>query len=128
MTIAEGCLFASVMLYLLTIAVAKANGGKIFDNAKPRDPQFYASGLRARLLGAQQNGIESVPFFGLAVILAEFRGVHQGLVDGLALAFVLIRLAYVAAYAFDHPTLRSATWGLGLAVNMAIFFSPLITR
>ena len=38
MTIAEWCVFASVMLYLLTIAPIKWLGFRQFDNANPRDP------------------------------------------------------------------------------------------
>ena len=73
MTIAEWCIFASVMLYLLTIAPIKWLGFRQFDNANPRDPAFYENPLRARALGAHLNGIETFPFFAAAVLLAEFR-------------------------------------------------------
>jgi uncharacterized MAPEG superfamily protein len=51
MTIAEYCLFAAVIIYLLTIAPAKAIGFRQFDNSKPRDPAFYSLPLRARMAG-----------------------------------------------------------------------------
>ena len=73
MTIAELCIFASVMLYLLTIAPVKwisVDGAGRYDNARPRDPAFYAGGIRERALGAHQNGIEAFPFFAAAVLLA----------------------------------------------------------
>ena len=42
MTIAEWCVFATLMLYLLTIVGAKWTGGRAYDNANPRNPDFYA--------------------------------------------------------------------------------------
>src|SRR3954454_8753975 len=73
MTIAEWCVFASVMLYLLSIAPIKSLGLRQFDHANPPDTAFYDSPLRARAWGAHQNGIEAFPFFAAAVLLAEFR-------------------------------------------------------
>jgi uncharacterized MAPEG superfamily protein len=100
MTVAEWCIFGALMLYLLTIASVKWIGFRRFDNARPRDPAFYSDPLRSRALGAHQNGIESFPFFAVAVLLAEYRG--------------------------DRPTLRSILWSTGFAINLAIFFMPLI--
>ena len=125
MTIAEFCLPAAVLLALLPIGWAKAIGRRSFDNARPREASFYASGIRARLHGAHLNGIEAFPFFAAAVIVAEFRGAGQEWIDALAVAFVLCRLLYICAYAADRATLRSVLWAAGLAVNAAIFFLPL---
>ena len=86
MTIAEWMIFAAVLIYLLTIAPFKPLGYRDFDNAKPRDPEFYKDPLRARAWGAHLNGIETFPFFAAAVLLAEFRVVPQHLIDLLAVA------------------------------------------
>jgi uncharacterized MAPEG superfamily protein len=126
MTVAEWCVFGTLMLYLLTIASVKWIGFRRFDNAKPRDPAFYADPLRARALGAHQNGIEAFPFFAVAVLLAEFRAGPQRLIDELAILFLIVRIAYVFTYLGDRPTLRSILWSLGFAINLAIFFMPLI--
>jgi len=125
MTIAELCLPGAVLLYILTIGLAKASGRKGFDNADPRDPAFYASGFRKRALGAQNNGIETFPLFAAAVLLAEMRHAPQGLIDGLAAGFIAVRIGYVAAYLSDRPTLRSTLWTMGFALTLAIFFAPL---
>ena len=124
MTIAEWCVFATLMLYLLTIVSAKWAGGQAFDNARPRDPEFYRDPIRARALGAHQNGIEAFPFFAIAVLLAEFRLGPQRLIDELAVLFVIVRIAYVLTYLGNRPTLRSILWSLGFAINIAIFFMP----
>ena len=126
MTIAEWCVFGTLMLYLLTIASVKWAGHRRFDNAKPRDPDFYDDPIRARALGAHQNGIEAFPFFAFAVLLAEFRVGPLRLIDELAVLFLIVRIAYVLTYIGNRPTLRSILWSLGFAINIAIFFLPAI--
>jgi uncharacterized MAPEG superfamily protein len=124
MTIAEWCVFAIVMLYLLSIAPIKWLRVRRFDNSKPRDPAFYEDPIAARALGAHQNGIEAFPFFAAAILLAEFRACPQRLIDELAVLFAIVRVAYVFTYLGDRPTLRSILWSLGFAINIAIFFMP----
>jgi uncharacterized MAPEG superfamily protein len=126
MTIAEWCVFASVMLYLLTIAPIKWIGFRKFDNANPRDPEFYDDPIRARAWAAHLNGIEAFPFFAAAVLLAEFRNAPQNLVNELAVLFLIVRIAYVFTYLGDRPTLRSILWSIGFAINVGIFFLPMI--
>ncbi len=128
MTIAEWCVFAAVILYLLTIAPFKAANRSRFDNAKPRDPAFFEEPLRARALGAHLNGIESFPFFAAAVLLAEFRACPQNLVNELAVLFLIVRIAYVLTYLGNRPTLRSILWNIGFIINVAIFFLPALRR
>lgn len=124
MTIAEWMIFAALLLYLLTIAPFKPLGHKTFDNANPRDPKFYEPPLRRRALGAHLNGIETFPFFAAAVLLAEFRACPQQEIDLLAIGFVIVRVAYVAAYLGNRPTTRTLLWNFGFAINTAIFFMP----
>jgi uncharacterized MAPEG superfamily protein len=124
MTIAEWCIFASLMLYLLCIAAVRWLRFGHFENAKPRDPAFYDDPIAARALGAHQNGIEAFPFFAAAVLLAEFRACPQNLINELAMLFVIVRIAYVFTYIGNRPTLRTILWGIGLAINIAIFFMP----
>ncbi len=126
MTVAEYCVFGTLLLYLLTILGAKWAGGRTFNNARPRDPDFYGDPIRARALGAHQNGIEAFPFFAVAVLLAEFRLGPQRLIDELAVLFVIVRIAYVFTYLGNRPTLRSILWSIGFAINIAIFFMPAI--
>ena len=126
MTVAEWCVFGTLMLYLLTIVAAKWVGGRQFDNANPRDPDFYRDPIRARALGAHQNGIEAFPFFAVAVLLAEFRLGPLRLIDELAVLFLIVRIAYVFTYLGNRPTLRSILWSLGFAINVAIFFLPAV--
>jgi uncharacterized MAPEG superfamily protein len=128
MTLAELCIFAALLLYIVTIASIKWIRHRGFDNSKPRDPAFYQDAIAARVLGAHQNGIETFPFFAIAVLLAEFRDSPQRLIDELALLFVIVRIAYVLTYVGNRPTLRSILWTIGFAINVAIFFMPALKR
>ncbi len=124
MKLAEWMVFGAVLLFLLTVAPVKAIRHKTFDNSNPRDPSFYKPGISARALGAHINGIETFPFFAVAVLLAEFRGAPQHLVDVLAVAFVAVRVAFILAYLANWPTTRTLLWNLGFLVNTAIFLMP----
>jgi uncharacterized MAPEG superfamily protein len=126
MTVAEWCVFGAVLLYLLTLSAGKLSDIRRFDNANPRDPAFFQDPLRARALGAHQNGIETFPFFAFAVLLAEFRLGSLRLIDELAVLFLIVRIAYVLTYVGNRPTLRSILWNIGFAINVAIFFLPAI--
>ena len=128
MTVAEWCIFASLMLALLSIASVKWFRFGRFDNSKPRDPAFYEDPIATRALGAHQNGIEAFPFFAAAVLLAEFRACPQNLINELAILFVIVRIAYVFTYIGNRQTLRSILWSIGFAINIAIFFLPALRR
>ena len=123
LTLADLSILGAVIAYMLPIAVAKYGALKAFDNAKPRDPEFFKDPFRARALGAHLNGLEGFAFFAAAVIIAQMRGASQPLVDGLAFAYLGLRLAYVALYLAGQSSLRSLTWALALAVNIAILLS-----
>jgi uncharacterized MAPEG superfamily protein len=128
MTVAEWCIFATLMLYLLSIASVKWIRFRRFDNSRPRDPVFYEDPIAARALGAHQNGIEAFPFFAVAILLAEFRDCPQNWINELAILFVIVRIAYVFTYLGNRPTLRSIMWSIGFAINVAIFFMPALRR
>jgi uncharacterized MAPEG superfamily protein len=123
-TIADLCILAAVVLTILSIMPAKLDGRRTFDNANPRDPNFYTPGLRARSQGAHQNGFEAFPLFAAAVILAEMRAVPQSVVNALAVAFIVARVIYVLLYLSNLPTARSVVWSAGFLCVVAIFLSP----
>jgi uncharacterized MAPEG superfamily protein len=52
------------------------------------------------------------------------RAVPQGIVNTLAVTFILIRIVYVLLYLTNRPTPRSIVWSAGLLCNLAIFFAP----
>ena len=127
MTVAEFCVFGTVVLYLLTIVPVKWTGVSPISTMPGRaTPLSTKTPIRARALGAHLNGIEAFPFFAAAVLLAEFRLGPLHLIDELAVLFLIVRIAYVFTYLGNRPPCASILWSIGFTINVAIFFLPLI--
>ncbi len=92
-----------------------------YDNHHPRAWLADQTGWRARANAAQANGFEQLPFFVAGVLIAQQFGGPQRLIDLLALGYVILRLAYIAAYVGDRSKLRSFVWTLAFVVNIALF-------
>lgn len=126
MTIANWSVLAAAVLPVLTVGMAKAStrgmsrreGG--YDNHNPRQWEAKVEGWKQRAVAAQNNGFEALPLFAAAVLMAQQAHADQGKIDTLALAFVAIRLVYVAVYLKDWATIRSLVWACGLGVCVAL--------
>ena len=121
MTIAYWCVLAAGLMPYLFTAIAKATGGR-FDNRTPREWQSRLQGMPARAHAAHLNAFEAFPLFAVAVIIAQLRDASQDRIDQLAIAFVLLRLAFGFIYMAGFPRLRSAVWALAFACAIALFF------
>jgi uncharacterized MAPEG superfamily protein len=120
MTFAFWTILAAGLLPTICAGIAKA-GGKGFDNAAPRVWLERQTGWRLRADWAQRNHLEVFPLFAAAVIVAAITHAPQSWADALAVAFVLIRIAYSAAYILDRPNLRSLLWSCGLLCVIGLF-------
>lgn len=127
MTIANWCVVAACLLPIATIGIAKASRSKLprkeggYDNHAPRAWAAKLQGWQGRAVAAQDNGFEALPLFIAAVILAQQAQGSQTTIDGLAMGFIAIRLAYIALYLMDYPLFRSVVWFLGIVVCIALF-------
>ena len=129
LTLAHVCLLVAALLPIVCAGIAKAGmfgrppskGG--YDNADPRAWLARQTGYRARANAAQANSFEALPLFVAAVLVAHQTQARQGLVDVLAVAFVLLRIGYIAAYVADRNILRSLVWVAALLVCVALLFS-----
>ena len=125
------CLLLACLLPIVAAGVAKwgsftrhpSEGG--YDNRDPRAWLGRQTGRRARANAAQANSFESLPVFIAAVLAAQQQQVAQGVIDTLAVAFVLLRVAYLALYVADRATERTMVWISALAVCVALFLAPL---
>ncbi|WP_442597067.1 MAPEG family protein [Parapusillimonas sp. JC17] len=115
-------MLCAAFLPLVATVAAKA-GGKGFDNEAPRAWLSAQEGWRARANAAQANLFEGLPFFYAAVLLALFKEADLSWLAGLMLAWVLVRLAYIALYIAGYGVLRTVAWALALALNVAILFA-----
>ncbi|MGE0072356.1 MAG: MAPEG family protein [Thiomonas sp.] len=96
-----------------------------YDNHEPRlwlerqtDPR------RRRANAAQANSFEALPFLFAAALFALSLKAPLALIDGLLIAWLLLRAAYLWCYINDKATLRSLLWSVALLVNIALLFAP----
>lgn len=129
MNLAHLCMVAAGLLPIVCAGIAKAGrfgmsparGG--YDNADPRAWLARQQGYRARANAAQANSFEALPLFLAGVLVAQQTGARPAVVDALALAFVLLRVLYIACYLADHHLLRSTVWTAALGTSIALFFA-----
>lgn len=129
LTLAHVCILVACLLPIVCAGIAKAGmfskspsqGG--YDNRDPRAWLARQSGYRARANAAQANSFEALPLFIGAVLVAHQTQARQPLVDGLAVAFVVLRLVYIWAYVADRNLLRSTVWFLAVGASVALLFS-----
>ena len=128
MTTADACILVACLLPIACAGIAKSRGfGKRrrdggFDNHQPRAWLASLQGWQARAHAAQLNSFEALPIFIAGVLIAQRLAASQATVDGLAIAFVLLRVGYVGAYLADRASLRSLLWVLALGCSVALFF------
>lgn len=128
-TLAYWCVL--VMALMPVVCAGMAKSGKMgtprreggYDNDNPRNWLSLQTDWRARANNAQANTFEALPFFFAAVIIAHQLQAPQWRIDLLALAFVALRIAYVAAYVKNQANLRSAVWVIALLVNVGLLFA-----
>jgi uncharacterized MAPEG superfamily protein len=129
LTLAHVCLLLAWLLPIVCAGIAKAGrfgvprsqGG--YDNHDPRAWLAMQTGYRARANAAQANSFEALPLFVGAVLVAHQTQAAQGLVNGLALAFVALRAVYIALYLADRHAARSVVWLLGVLCCVALLFA-----
>ena len=116
-------LIAGLMPYLWT-AVAKVAGPR-YDNRDVRGWQARLTGLPHRATAAHLNSFEVFPLFAVAVLAAYLAGADAQRTMLLAIAFVVLRLAYGVVYLLDIATMRSVVWFAALGCSVAIFVGAL---
>ena len=78
-------------------------------------------GWKQRAIAAHLNGFEALPLFIAAVVFAQISNTDPARVDLLAMAFVALRVAYVAMYLLNLGILRTLIWMAAVACNIALF-------
>ncbi len=121
-TAAYWCVLIAALLPVVCAVLAKRGSFRLSDNDDPRSWLARQTGWRGRANAAQANSFEALPFFIGAVVIAHQLGAPQTPLDMLALAFVLLRVAFIAMYIGDMSTARSIVWAAALLVNIGILF------
>lgn len=119
MTIAIVCLLVAALLPYATVGIAKWD--KSFDNNNPRDWLAEQHGVKRRAHAAHLNHFEAFAPFAAGVIVAAMVQVAPSTINALAVAFVLLRVAYTWAYITDRATIRTVIWIAAAACTLALF-------
>ena len=119
MQVAIVCLLIAGLLPYATVIIAKSGPG--YDNHAPRDWQTRLTGFRRRAHAAHLNHFEQFPFFAVAVIIAHLRPIDDRLLAGLAIAYVVLRIAYTICYVADWATVRSLVWMVAFACPIVMY-------
>ena len=121
MTIAFWCVLAAAFLPYVAFGMVRG-----LDANLPRASAKALEGRSLRAHGAHLNAFEAFAPFAAAVIIAHIAGSGpSALVNALAVAFLLARLAHIYFYVTDRQPLRSASFGIGVLLVIVIFISPL---
>ena len=132
LTLSHVTVLIAALLPILCAGLAKREGfGRPrreggYDNQDPRAWLARQEGRAAWANAAQANSFEALPFFIGAVVIAHQTGAAQGVVDALSVAFIALRVAYIAAYVTGRANLRSLVWMAALGVNTVLLFSSLL--
>jgi uncharacterized MAPEG superfamily protein len=118
-------ILVAVLLPYVTVGFAKG-GASQYENGAPRQWADRQDGWRKRAIAAHQNHFEAFAPFAAGVIIATIGHAPPSLVNGLAVAFIVLRVIYTAIYLKGLATLRSVVWSLGLLCVIGLFCAPLL--
>lgn len=122
MTIAFWCVLVAVLLPYVGALAAKLGGRMTPDaNHAPREWLAKLGGWPQRANWFQQNSFEILPGFAAAVIVATLAHGDPVRIDQLAVAFIVLRLVYLACYLADWAAARSLVWLAGIACVVWLF-------
>ncbi len=121
MTIAYWCILVGGPMPYLAIGIAKFHKDLVRNNRNPRAWETTFEGYRARAVNAQLNGFEAFPLFAAGILVGVLAKVPQTTLDGLAVAWVVARAAYLVCYLADWAPLRSLVWLIAIGIAVAPF-------
>ena len=102
------------MVAKVPLAFAMSRQGK-YDNMHPRQQQANLEGLGARALAAHQNCYEAIAYFAPTILLVLALDAQNTNTGAWCVAFVVLRLVYIALYCANLHILRSLAWALSMA-------------
>ena len=117
MTVAYWCVFVAAILPYLWSMSWRWPVYSFQINLSPRLFEERLTGWRQRAHWAHLNAFENFPPFAAAVIIAQQLGAPQATVDGLAVAFVGLRVTHGLFYIANLGVLRSLAFaGAGICM------------
>lgn len=94
--------------------------------ASPRDTLKPLTGLAGRVDRALNNHYAALALFSIAVITVTLGGKSTPLTETCAWTYLIARIAYVPAYTFGIPYLRSIIWTVASGATLTMLITALI--
>lgn len=94
--------------------------------ASSRDEPRTLTGTAGRLQRALTNHFEALVLFTIATIVTVASGQSSSVTATAAWIYLIARIAYVPAYAFDWVPWRSLIWAIGLIATATMLIAALI--
>ena len=126
MSIVKWCVLMACLLPMLTALLPKVSSLRLsfkdgkYDNDNPRQWAGMLAGWQQRAMAAHSNGFEALPLFIASVIFAQMEHGDPSRIDALAMAFVGLRVVYVAMYLLNLGTMRTLVWTAAVGTNVAL--------
>jgi uncharacterized MAPEG superfamily protein len=121
LTLAYWCVLVAALMPFVCAGISKWGRDSQYNNKRPREWERTLQGYRARANAAQANCWEALPFFAFAVVIAHQAQATQSSINALAIAFIVIRVIYIALYLANQHMARSLVWLAGISINIWIF-------
>lgn len=122
---------ATIWGFLQLVAAAQASNFQygLRWAASPRDGEIPPlKPVPGRINRNFRNYMETFPFFVVAVMIAEFAGIHDALTHWGSIAYLGGRIAFSALYISGIPLVRSLFWNIAAFGMLAVLVAPFIAR
>lgn len=123
MNIAYWCVLIAILMPYGLVIIARFPGTTLESNLIPRIAAESITGYQQRSYWAHLNGLEAIPSFAAAVIIAQMVNVQQDTINTLAMSFIGFRIAHAIGYILNLGVIRSLMWTGGMACVVSMFFS-----
>ena len=124
MTTASWCVLVALVISQACCAIARLRARRRGDpgdvrRACERSDVFGTP--RADGWDARRNAFQSLALFAASVLIAQQTGAPQAWVDGLALAWMAVRIAHAAFHLAGRPSLRTLAQAASLGCVLGLF-------
>ena len=124
-------LLQAIQFFLMAVPVNMEVGTK--KTAASRDPEKLGGSIQSqvsvrtgRLIRALNNHFEALILFTIAVVAIALSDQSTALTQTCAWVYLLARVLYVPAYAFDWVPWRSVIWGAGFFATLVMLIAALV--
>ncbi|MFQ4136541.1 MAPEG family protein [Nodosilinea sp. PGN35] len=113
---------AALLVYLPFLVVGYGRFAVGYDQAAPRAMLSKLPPYAQRATWAHENAFESMILFTPAALMAYITGQQSGLALGAAIAYLIARTLYPAAYILNVPIGRSLMFAVANLSTFTLYF------